>query len=311
MPQNSVTSIAQTADGYLWLTTNDGLVRFDGVRFTVFNKSNSPNLPNNRLRKVMADGNDLWILTDESYLVRFRDGKFRRFTTADGLDSDTVFLVTKGLDGAILVYQGKGVFRFENDGFSVVQKFTGDEYFFDYPRLAPPAGVWHLTPDKLIKNKSGETSEYALPPDLQNFLATTDFFSFFSSYVFEISETVDGEVWFADSFNIYKSVNGEIVRISEEKHSSFAAKIVGDKKDNIQFGVWHKKLCRFTNNKYSECLDANKALAGDSVRGIFSDREGTLWIATNANGLFRLTAQFVSPLYTDETSVGKNVYPIL
>ncbi|MEP7037580.1 MAG: two-component regulator propeller domain-containing protein [Acidobacteriota bacterium] len=49
LPQNSVKSIRQTADGYLWFTTYDGLVRFDGVRFTVFNKSNSKNLPSNRL----------------------------------------------------------------------------------------------------------------------------------------------------------------------------------------------------------------------------------------------------------------------
>jgi len=42
LPQNSVRDIVQTRDGYLWLTTFDGLVRFDGVRFTVFNKSNSP-----------------------------------------------------------------------------------------------------------------------------------------------------------------------------------------------------------------------------------------------------------------------------
>jgi len=76
LPQNSVTSIAQTADCYLWLTTNDGLVRFDGVRFTVFNKGNSPNLPNNRLRKMLADGNDLWILTEENNPVRFRGGEF-------------------------------------------------------------------------------------------------------------------------------------------------------------------------------------------------------------------------------------------
>src|ERR1700737_4285582 len=48
LPQNSVSGIVQTRDGYLWLATVDGLARFDGVRFTVFNKSNSPGYINNR-----------------------------------------------------------------------------------------------------------------------------------------------------------------------------------------------------------------------------------------------------------------------
>jgi Two component regulator propeller len=48
LPQNSVTGLTQTPDGYIWFTTNDGLVRFDGVRFKVFNKSSAPEITNNR-----------------------------------------------------------------------------------------------------------------------------------------------------------------------------------------------------------------------------------------------------------------------
>src|ERR1041384_1849802 len=47
LPQNSVRDMVQTRDGYLWLATLDGLVRFDGVRFTVFNKSNSAGIISN------------------------------------------------------------------------------------------------------------------------------------------------------------------------------------------------------------------------------------------------------------------------
>ncbi|HEY5443391.1 MAG TPA: two-component regulator propeller domain-containing protein, partial [Pyrinomonadaceae bacterium] len=48
LPQNSVRSILQTRDGYLWFTTNDGLVRFDGVHFRVFGKGNTPGIVSNR-----------------------------------------------------------------------------------------------------------------------------------------------------------------------------------------------------------------------------------------------------------------------
>ena len=49
LPINTITAIVQTRDGYLWLGTNDGVVRFDGVRFTVYNADNTPELPSNRI----------------------------------------------------------------------------------------------------------------------------------------------------------------------------------------------------------------------------------------------------------------------
>lgn len=55
LPQNSVRSIIQTRDDYLWLTTFDGLVRFDGVRFTVFDKSNTKELSTNRFTALYED----------------------------------------------------------------------------------------------------------------------------------------------------------------------------------------------------------------------------------------------------------------
>src|SRR5262245_2213011 len=71
LPQNSVRSILQSRDGYLWLTTFDGLVRFDGVRFTVFNKSNSPGLASNRLLQIYEDRfGDLWIKLETGALAR-------------------------------------------------------------------------------------------------------------------------------------------------------------------------------------------------------------------------------------------------
>src|SRR4051812_17032634 len=48
LPQNGVRGITQTPDGYLWFTTFDGLVRFDGVKFTVFDKNNSKGIFSNR-----------------------------------------------------------------------------------------------------------------------------------------------------------------------------------------------------------------------------------------------------------------------
>src|SRR4030095_8435433 len=55
LPQNSVYAILQTRDGYLWFTTLDGLVRFDGVSFRSFSKSNTRQLKSNRFNSLLED----------------------------------------------------------------------------------------------------------------------------------------------------------------------------------------------------------------------------------------------------------------
>src|SRR5436190_701062 len=61
LPQNSVSNILQTSEGYLWMTTFDGLVRYDGVRFKVFNSGNTPGIINSRFINFFEDSNkNLW-----------------------------------------------------------------------------------------------------------------------------------------------------------------------------------------------------------------------------------------------------------
>ncbi|MBX7173260.1 MAG: hypothetical protein K1X72_19985 [Pyrinomonadaceae bacterium] len=83
LPQNSVYAIKQTRDGYIWLATVDGLVRFDGVNFTVFNRSNTPGIINNRFISLFeAENGDLWAGTEESGIVRLNNGRFINYGAA-------------------------------------------------------------------------------------------------------------------------------------------------------------------------------------------------------------------------------------
>jgi len=90
LPQNSVKDIARTSDGYIWFTTLDGLVRFDGVRFKVFKKSNSPGLGTNRLSYMMVDKEDrLWMLSeDQKSLFKYESGRFESFTPGVEFEAD-------------------------------------------------------------------------------------------------------------------------------------------------------------------------------------------------------------------------------
>ncbi|MBE3065301.1 MAG: hypothetical protein IMZ69_09835, partial [Spirochaetes bacterium] len=85
LPQRTVQAIAQTRDGYLWIGTQEGLVRFDGARFVVFDKSNTAAIRRNSVYALAAvrDGS-LWLGTNAG-LLRFKDGTFRSYGTSDGL----------------------------------------------------------------------------------------------------------------------------------------------------------------------------------------------------------------------------------
>src|SRR6266849_5382558 len=105
LPQNSVNDIRQTRDGYIWLTTFDGLVRFDGVRFTVFDKGNSPGISSNRFLRLYEDAQgDLWAGTEDAGVVRYDHGRFTRYGKEHGLTSLYTTYLTDDGDGHLIVY---------------------------------------------------------------------------------------------------------------------------------------------------------------------------------------------------------------
>lgn len=83
LPVNQITGLVQGEEGYLWMATFDGLVRFDGVHFTLYTTGNSEGLPSNRIVSVeVARGGGLWLLTEQDQVVRFRDGAFTAYPLA-------------------------------------------------------------------------------------------------------------------------------------------------------------------------------------------------------------------------------------
>ena len=85
LPVNSINAHLQDRTGYIWAATFDGLVRFDGLRFTVFNSANSEELPSNRIIRL-KEGRDgsLWLTTEQGHIVRFRDGRFTNIAFESG-----------------------------------------------------------------------------------------------------------------------------------------------------------------------------------------------------------------------------------
>lgn len=90
LPQINVISIAQTPDGYLWVATVDGLARFDGAHFKVFNKSNTPEMPNNRIYSMFTDtAGRLWFTyPGDQTIVVYENGKFKAFEKGRDFEKD-------------------------------------------------------------------------------------------------------------------------------------------------------------------------------------------------------------------------------
>lgn len=308
LPQNSVYSIVQTADGYIWLTTLDGLVRFDGVRFTVFNKSNWKNLPSNRFIKLFAEAdNTLWICTEESGLVRYRNGEFQTFTTADGLPSNNLREVLKDTDGSLLIFTENGIARFRDNRFSIERK----QDFRDYKIYITPSGTrWEMDKNGLrATNRNGGETRYDLPFDTQNISADRTFNYF---YYVEMLEDSGGALWFSAAGNLYKLKDGAttVLTINDGMPPSLVRRLAQDRQGDIWFGTEKDGACRLAENRFV-CFDAEKGLSSNKITDIFSDREGTLWITTNEKGFNRVSKQIVTSLSTAAGLFDKNVFPIL
>src|SRR5262249_47208465 len=159
LPHRNILSIIQASDGYLWMTTSDGLVRFDGVRFTVYNTANTKGLKSNRFSEL-TEGSDgcLWIGTGDAIgLIRYYEGIFTTYTTADGLPDNFICGIHAEPEGDLILTPA-GAVRWREGRF-VADDITG----FATPFLAPPhfdntGAVWMQEKNGLHRyTAAGET----------------------------------------------------------------------------------------------------------------------------------------------------------
>lgn len=112
LPQATIYSILQSQDGYLWLGTQRGLVRFDGVRFTQFEGSDGISLENTWVRSLIEDSqHNIWIGTNDSGLIRLRNGAMTQYSVRQGFPSESVHCLAAGREGEIWACTPEGLVR--------------------------------------------------------------------------------------------------------------------------------------------------------------------------------------------------------
>ena len=119
-PQTGVLAILQTRAGYLWLGTNEGLVRYDGTRFETFDEKSEPGLRSRRIRALCEDAEGTlwigtagggWIASAPGGLLRFTNGRFETLDSARGLPNDSVRALAEDREGSLWVGTNGGLAR--------------------------------------------------------------------------------------------------------------------------------------------------------------------------------------------------------
>src|ERR1041385_7519313 len=121
LPQNSVWAITQSNDGYLWVGTQQGLARFDGMRFVTLESKSAPELKRGYI-SALCTGSDasLWIGCSGSGLFRMHDGQFSRFSEADGLPTNHLNCILEASDGTLWIGTDYGLTRYRDGKFTTL-----------------------------------------------------------------------------------------------------------------------------------------------------------------------------------------------
>lgn len=149
LPSDSVVGVLQTRDGYIWISTNAGLARFDGVRFVVFNSRNTPELASDGCGRLLEDrGGALWIPTMGGGITRLAGGRFIGYGKADGLSLEYVTVMLEDRAGRVWIGSNDKLHVFEQGRFASV----GPEQGLAAPRPQPlfeddEGSIWLLGAD--------------------------------------------------------------------------------------------------------------------------------------------------------------------
>jgi len=277
LPQNSVNSICQTRDGYLWLATFGGLVRFDGVRFTVFDRFNTPGMKADRCIALHEDTRGrLWIGT-ENGLILYSNGTFKTYQSADGLPSEIV--------GKILEDQ-RGVIWALSDG---LPAYFRDDRFHAINPVQPRSGMEQMLFDVNAFLTWGRGRVFAFKGDSAFVVMESKDFERLGGDLRDLARDRDGAIWVALSpGGVVRFTPGRLMRFRTE--NGLASRYAHSLFLELNGDVWvatHEGISVISHGSVVSIQRAD-GLMDDQVNTIMRDREGNIWVGTPTGGLHRL-----------------------
>lgn len=324
LPQDNVVNVAQTRDGYLWVATVDGLARFDGVRFKVFNKSNTPELPSNRIFGMFGDKDGrLWITyPGDEMVVVYEDRTFRQFVRGRDYQKD-------GPVGQASIQYFADRYRHLQRAAEMTFRSGDDIYFYrngkfekrpvasePFPSrvfVSDTPGVWIDGGDDIFHILGGKAIRYPAAGPLP----------FDRSRVYAVdSEEKDGVIWFFSDLT-----QNSLPARSKNKLCSFAdGKLtvhpeitdVSDLEIDGKGNLWMTRYDGALLKVAAETLAGNTSvtlsyLSLPSWGGwmLYRDQAGTVWFG-GGNGLRMITTDQAVTVFSKATGLpNENSYAIV
>ena len=280
LPDNNVQAIAQTSDGYLWVGTPNGLVRFDGVKFKTFLRTELPPGTGEAVSGFAVSGQDLWIATNDGP-IRSRAGRFTRYSINSGLPNRKIWRIHAAQSGDIWMETDTWPARFVDGRFITYTPTNGlgggrNLWFaqLDNDELGVGGVNWFRRFDQ-----KEEVFKDILIDGLEGrHLTTLDLHGKGDSW----AGTTDGLLWRHEGkWQHFGGGSG-----LEDLWISF---IHRDRSGALWVGTRHGGLHRWINGRF-ETFKLDVRLQDNGVRCLTEDLDGNLWVGTS-EGLIRISHQ--------------------
>jgi signal transduction histidine kinase/ligand-binding sensor domain-containing protein len=283
LPQSSVNDFIQTRDGYIWLATFGGLVRFDGVQFTTFDRSNTQGLSSDRILRLYEDPDgSIWIGTEMGFL-RWQSGSFETFFFEIDSQYFSPRIAKFDNHNALWVVVDESIRRFNGLEFDEIIPERHENLAI--AALADSAGTWLATNTEIFKTTGTDA------------IFIADASHLITSEIVEILEFPknSGIVFIASSRNgILRYENGNFQQFTQDHGlpSLWTHSMIIDNSGRMWVasfnGISYWNGSRFTS------FDALDAVEPGLVTRLMNDNEGNYWAGTAGNGLFRFRPSIIT-----------------
>jgi ligand-binding sensor domain-containing protein/AraC-like DNA-binding protein len=311
LPQNSILCLIQTRQGYIWLGTQSGLVRFDGMSFRVYNRWNTEGLKNDRILSLYEDTTgSLWVGTDGGGLSRLKikESAWALYTTKEGISNNTIRAIAGDSRDNLWIGTDNGLNHLDVKT-GKIKTYTVDDGLSGYSVTAlaasgnDPGTLWIGTIGSGLNRMKDNKF---LPPPAQAAL--------YGRTILALHEDRSGTLRIGTDFGLYHLENDEI-RIHQaltplSDHSINA--IMEDNVGSLWIGTDGEGLYHFQpQTGLLTTTTTRQGLPDDFIYSLLEDREGNLWIGTFTTGLVRLKLSRVRSITTANGLPENRVHTIL